>query len=159
MEKAVKALQRHYPGLSFLAGEEFCWTPASNEIQYSSSAKGKKAVWALIHETGHALLTHQTYQSDFELLSLEVAAWEKAKAIATQIELVIDEEHIQDCLDTYRDWLHKRCTCPTCHTRSLQIDANHYRCINCGSIWKVSPSRFCRSYRSTKNLSFSLTAN
>jgi len=116
-------------------------------------AKGENALWSLLHETGHALLGHTTYKADFELLQLEVAAWEKAKEIAKVLEITINNDHIEDCLDTYRDWLHKRSVCPNCTTQCLQQDdLSHYRCYNCHTKWKVSTNRFCRAYRSSKNL-------
>lgn len=110
-------------------------------------------VWSLLHETGHALLDHTSYKADFELLRLEVEAWERAKLLAADLDVAIDEDHIQDCLDTYRDWLFKRSICPQCNTKCLQQgDFVHYRCFNCHTVWRVSSSRFCRAYRSTKNV-------
>ena len=153
MESTLKKLQIAYPGLSFKPGTQFCWSPEAHEIHYQTAASGPKAVWSLLHETGHALLEHASYQADFQLIKLEVAAWEKAKELAAAIGVVINEDHIQDCLDTYRDWLYKRCICPTCRTKCLQQnDYAHYRCFNCHTSWRVTPSRFCRAYRSTKNV-------
>ena len=96
-----------------------------------------------MHETGHALLGHANYQADYELIQLEVAAWQEAKQIAKPLKIEIDEDHIQDCLDTYRDWLYKRSICPNCATKSLQQgDFVHYRCFNCHTTWRVSNSLF-----------------
>jgi hypothetical protein len=97
------------------------------------------------------MLGHQTYRSDFELLLLEVAAWDKAKQLAASQGITMDEEHIQDCLDTYRDWLHERSTCPRCGTVSLQASPSEYNCHNCSASWQVSKSRFCRPYRLSGN--------
>ena len=153
MESTLKHLKTTYPTLAFKAGNQFCWSPETSEIFYDVTATGKAAVWSLLHETGHALLDHNAYKADFQLISLEVAAWEKAKDMASTMRLVIDEDHIQDCLDTYRDWLYKRSICPSCNTKCLQQnDFAHYRCFNCHTKWRVTPSRFCRAYRSTKNI-------
>ncbi|MES2970958.1 MAG: hypothetical protein V4702_01390 [Patescibacteria group bacterium] len=103
--------------------------------------------WALVHEVAHALLDHQSYQTDAGLLKLEVEAWEKARDLGTKLDLSIDEEHIQECLNTYRDWLYARSTCPTCMLNSLQIDETTYQCLNCSTRWSVSGARFCRPYR------------
>jgi len=82
---------------------------------------------------------------------LEVDAWERARRLASDLGTEIDEDHIQNCLDTYRDWLDKRSICPTCTTKCLQQgDFIHYRCFNCRSVWKVTANRFGRAYRSTK---------
>lgn len=151
MQDLINKLTAKYPDLRFSAGQRFYWSPESGEIFYLRGAKGVKAAWSLLHETGHALLGHQNYQADYELLRLEVAAWERAKRIAKELDITIDEEHIQDCLDTYRDWLYKRSICPNCNTKCLQQgDFVHYRCFNCHTKWRVSSNRFNRSYRSTK---------
>lgn len=153
MRSLISRLRADYPDLRFTAGQQFCWSPETGEIFYKTAATGPTAVWSLLHETGHALLRHHNYQADFELLRLEVAAWDKARQLASNLSLAIDEEHIEDCLDTYRDWLHKRSICPTCAIKCLQQDDFvHYRCFNCHTTWQVSASRFCRAYRSTKRL-------
>ncbi len=103
--------------------------------------------WSILHELAHAKLNHNNYYSDFELVKLELDAWQEAKEIAKNYGIKIDSEHIEDCLDTYRDWLHQRATCPTCQTVSTQRDPNTYQCFNCRTSWHVSNSRFCRPYR------------
>ena len=153
MDTTVSLLTRLFPALQFTPGGTFCWSPETNEVFYKASGHKPQHIWSLLHETGHALLEHQSYKADIELLKLEVAAWEKAKEIAETIKVEIDENHIQDCLDTYRDWLYRRSICPTCTTKCLQqADMAHYRCFNCHTLWRVTPSRFCRAYRSTKNI-------
>ena len=148
MRKLIDTLQAEFPQLRFKAGAQFSWSPGSDEIIYKTDAKGERAKWSLLHETGHALLDHQAYGADFELLRLEVDAWERAKAIGKAVGITIDEDHIQDCLDTYRDWLYKRSICPECATKCLQQDDNaHYRCFNCHATWRVTTSRFGRAYR------------
>ena len=146
-------LRMRFPDLQFVAGSRFCWSPATNEIIYDADRQDETAMWSLLHETGHALLEHQSYLADFELLRIEMAAWQKARQLAADLDITINENHIQDCLDTYRDWLYKRSICPTCSTKALQQnDYAHYRCFNCHTVWKVTPSRFCRAYRATKHV-------
>jgi|GEM_PF-44853 len=162
MQQLLNKLQARHPELRFSAGKQFCWSPETSEIFYKKfPADGKQltveenqqARWSLLHETGHALLEHRNYQADFELLRMEVAAWEKARELAAELEIIIDGDHVQDCLDTYRDWLYKRSICPNCTTKCLQQDDyRHYRCFNCHTVWKVSTSRFARAYRATKNI-------
>jgi hypothetical protein len=153
MQQVLRKLQKQFPELQFSPGDQFCWSPETAEIFYATQPVGTEAVWSLLHETGHALLEHKSYQADFELLRLEVDAWEQARALAIDHGISIDEDHIQDCLDTYRDWLYKRSICPTCRTKCLQED-NHsyYHCFNCHTSWRVTSSRFCRAYRSIKNV-------
>ena len=150
MEKLLTDLRTKYPDLQFKSGKQFCWSPETREIFYHEIADDLQADWSLLHETGHALLDHKSYTADFHLLRLEIAAWQRARELAAELGVEIDEEHIQDCLDTYRDWLYKRSICPDCGTKCLQQDDfKHYRCFNCHTIWRVSPSRFCRVYRAT----------
>lgn len=153
IENVITKLSIDYPSLKFVQAKSFYWSPETGEIYYSDEKSSHESLWSLLHETGHALLGHINYGADFELLSLELAAWEKAKSLATDINIEIDQDHIEDCLDTYRDWLHKRSICPSCNTKCLQQD-NHenYRCFNCHTNWQVSTSRFCRAYRSTKKV-------
>ena len=150
----IDQLKAMFPAVTFIPGEKFSWSPNEHKITYSQDDGQCKAHWALLHETGHALLDHASYSNDYELIEMEVAAWEKAKEIASKIGAVIDESHIQDCLDSYRDWLYKRSICPSCGTKTIQSDqCNSYSCFNCHSKWQVSPSRFCRSYRALKKQS------
>lgn len=154
MQRLIEQLQSAFPELTFAEGKQFCWSPETKEVYYVSGATGDKARWSILHETGHALLGHESYRADVELLRMEMAAWTQAREVAKKFDIEISEDHIQDCLDTYRDWLHKRSICPSCTTKSLQQgDFVHYRCHNCHTTWRVSASRFCRAYRRSKDVS------
>lgn len=153
MQPIIKQIKTRWPELRFKAAEQFSWSPETSEIVYVRGSSGQNAVWSLLHETGHALLGHKNYESDYELIRLEVAAWDKAREVGEDLSIDIDEDHIQDCLDTYRDWLSKRSICPNCSTQSIQQgDFVHYRCHNCHTSWRVSANRFCRAYRRTNYL-------
>ncbi len=153
MERLIRELQASFPSLRFVPGKQFYWSAETGEISYEADARGEQAVWSLLHETGHALSGHTSYEADFELLRLEIDAWERAQEVAAGLNLVIDENHIQNSLDTYRDWLYKRSICPSCGTKCLQQgDFVHYRCFNCHTMWKVTGSRFCRAYRRSKDV-------
>lgn len=146
MQNLLSQLAEDFPRLEFVSGSQFKWSPADKTIIYTD-VSSEQSVWALFHELAHALLGHRSYMTDIELLFMEVAAWDKAKTIAKSYGHAIDEEHIQDCLDTYRDWLDQRSTCPACANKSLQQTPEEYRCFNCQTVWGVSSSRFCRPYR------------
>ncbi len=140
--------KKQLPDIHFLEAETFYWSPQNNTIYLNSVAlESVEGQWALLHESAHALLAHQNYQTDAGLLMLEVEAWQGAQEMGKKLDVIIDEEHIQDCLNTYRDWLYARSTCPTCTLNSLQIDKTTYACLNCSCQWSVSASRFCRPYR------------
>lgn len=153
LHQLAARLTADYPALGFVAGRVYCWSPADQHISYNADDTDESAVFSLLHEVGHALLQHTRYRLDVELVAMEVAAWEKARQIAPKYGIDIDEDHVQDCLDSYRDWLFSRSLCPTCGSRGLQQDATtnrppDYSCFNCQQSWRVSPSRFCRPYRS-----------
>jgi len=147
----LNKLKSSFPDIVFEPGKTFVWSPKSGHVIYKDdlSQDDEVASWSLLHEVGHALLGHNNYESDFQLLTLEVAAWDKAKELAKQFGYKIDSEHIEDCLDTYREWLYQRSTCPHCTSASLQQDNHTYSCFNCGTVWHVSSSRMCRPYRRT----------
>ncbi len=153
MRELVKSLKPLTPGVEYRQGNSYYWSPKQQIITYRKDDVGPSAKWALMHEVAHALLQHETYESDFELLLLEVAAWERAKLLGKDLSIKIDDNHVQDCLDTYRDWLHQRSTCPRCTIISMQISAREYLCHNCNARWRVSAARFCRPYRLMKQTS------
>lgn len=146
--KILKDVRSLLDGITLVAGETFLWSPKDKTVYYApAQLQEKTGQWSLLHEIAHGLLDHRTYTTDFELLQLELAAWNKAKEFSKEFGLKIDDNYIEDCLDTYRDWLHQRSTCPTCGGVGLQHDSREYRCHNCLGRWHVSASRFCRPYR------------
>ena len=146
----VNQLALDFPEFTYKVGKQFYWSPKHKTVWYKPfSSNDNTAKWALVHEVSHAVLGHRTYSSDFELLKLEVDAWQKAEIISNKYNLSIDPEHIQDCLDTYRDWLYRRSSCPQCGLGSAQISPSGYKCHSCGQTWNVSKERFCRPYRAT----------
>jgi hypothetical protein len=147
MDLLVSLLRQDYPTIQFIAGPKACWAPDLHQITYVTD-DSSVSLWTMLHELGHALLGHTSYDSDVYLLQKETAAWEKATTLTEKYGVhQIDDNHIQECLDTYRDWLHKRSTCPTCSDHGIQSTQNLYSCLNCQTTWKVSSARFCRPYR------------
>ncbi|MEO8863070.1 MAG: hypothetical protein ABI354_01975 [Candidatus Saccharimonadales bacterium] len=137
-----------FGSIKFVKAQSFYWSPRTKSVHYDlSKLRSQEGKWALLHETAHAELGHSSYPNDFGLLLHEVAAWAKAHEIAKTLGITIDTDHVEDCLDTYREWLYARSTCPTCSLNGLQISQDTYSCINCLGNWRVSKSRFCRPYR------------
>jgi hypothetical protein len=153
MRTLAKKLAVAYPHIKFIPSNSFYWSPETNEVFYDDTKHTlESSIWSLLHEASHALLGHTTYKADLELLHLEVAAWNHALTLAKDYGVVVNDDYVQDCLDTYRDWLYRRSLCPGCGAQCLQIDAsNFYRCFNCHTHWHVSPSRFCRPYRRSQS--------
>jgi hypothetical protein len=147
-ETLLERLRADYPEISFVESSQFSWHAGKRHVSYKKGPlEDSRGTWAVLHELGHALLDHADYDSDIDLLQIEVAAWEKAHQLADAYGIKLDQDYIEDCLDSYRDWLHVRATCPTCFIRCLQTDLHTYHCHNCGTSWHVTRSRLCRPYR------------
>lgn len=152
MENILDSLKIQFKDLVFTPGDYFCWAPNTKEVFYDPINSTTASTWSLLHETGHAILNHSEYSTDYQLIRLEIEAWEKAKELAKLFRLSINNDHIEDCLDSYRDWLYKRSICPSCSTKCLQTAnlKNYYRCFNCRTVWRVPASKLCRTYRVVK---------
>lgn len=135
-------LQEDFPQFTFKAADEFWWSAATNTIYINSKAQQNREF--TLHELSHALLGHQGYKRDVELLKLERDAWEHAKTVlAARYDISIDEDIVQDNLDTYRRWLHARSACPECETVGIQTKEQLYKCVACGLEWRVNEARLC----------------
>lgn len=145
----VKKVKTDYSQFKFKPGKEAHWSPATSTIIFNPAAASTEQTYGLLHELAHALLKHKDYRSDFELLKLEAEAWQLAAKLGKSYGIGISEDYIQNCLDTYRDWLHRRSACPVCDMHVMQRDAQHYHCHNCQTLWQVSSARFLRPYRKT----------
>jgi hypothetical protein len=148
-EEFIRALQKQYPQFKFKPASRAHWSPRSKTINYCNQESFSKQACSTLHELAHAILGHSNYASDFELLKMEADAWQLASQLGKDLDVKISDEYIQNCLDTYRDWLHRRSTCPTCGVHVMQSDVEHYQCYNCQTIWHVTSARFLRPYRKT----------
>ena len=144
---ALNQLKKDFAQIKFVSSDRFQWSPKEKIIYYAADVENSD--WSLLHEAGHMICGHAEYSSDLGLLRAEVEAWDKARKLAGKYRQTIDEEHIEKCLDTYRDWIYKRSSCPKCTQAGIEKSTGQYRCINCGHTWKVSSDRFCRIYRKT----------
>lgn len=145
----IAQLSLDYPDFKFEPGSQEHWSPRSKTVTYNLDQPLRELRYGVLHELAHALLEHADYSTDFELLKLEANAWDRASNIGHRYHIEIGSEHIQNCLDTYRDWLHRRSTCPSCGMHVLQKDSSSYQCFNCQTTWNVSTGRFVRPYRKT----------
>jgi len=151
VETLIGRLKTNYPEYKFKPGKEAHWSPRVKTIFYNPSDNFNKQACGLLHELAHALLNHSDYDTDFQLLKMESDAWSLAAQIGQDYGIDINNDYIQNCLDTYRDWLHRRSTCPTCGVHVMQNDSEHYQCYNCQTVWHVTSARFLRPYRKTVN--------
>ncbi len=139
----LDTLRKEFPDITFTSGEHFFWSPSTATITYTP--EGDPAL--LLHEVSHAALQHDTYLRDIELITLERDAWEHAKTLAKKYGIHLDTEKIESHLDTYREWLHARSTCPTCTATGYQSGGQTYTCPACLEVWKVNEARICQLRR------------
>lgn len=128
-----------FPDVTFTIGDSFHWHPETRVITYLADSDDPAS---LLHEVAHAHLDHQDFSRDIKLLEMERDAWQyAATTLAPRYDLAVDPDFIDEALDTYRDWLHARSTCPTCKATGMQIKQRAYRCVACRSEWTVNDAR------------------
>ena len=133
-------LRTDYPQFSFKTDEIFRWSPKSQTVFYKESSD----LPSLLHELSHALLGHSNYLKDIELIEMERDAWFHTQTIlAPKYSVQVDSAAPEDALDTYRDWLHARSSCPECTATGIQSRKYIYKCLACGTSWKVNEARIC----------------
>lgn len=136
----IKNLKADFPQFIFKRSSSFLWSHSDNTIYYTNERDDLRF---LFHELSHALLNHIDYYRDIELVAMESEAWNKAREIAPSYGIVIDDDYIQSNLDTYRDWMHERSTCPKCSASGMQIKKKTYKCLACGHQWYVNEAKTC----------------
>lgn len=142
----IESLEAAYPHITFQGGEQFEWQPKNATIVYDHDDPLFEA--RLLHEVGHATLKHATYDRDIDLIAMERDAWQVAKMeLAPKVSVAIDGDIIHHDMDTYRDWLHARSTCPHCGSTGLQIKKHEYKCVTCLKTWRVNEARTCQLRR------------
>lgn len=136
MPNLVDQLKQNYPQFRFIPSGYARWSANEQTIYYNDDSL------QTLHELGHALLGHNNYGQDIELIQIERVAWEKAQQLAPRYGLSIDNDTIEDALDSYRDWLHQRSICPNCQQTGIQsVRDLTYRCPNCQCAWRATDGR------------------
>lgn len=124
----LENLVRDYPGFRFVFGRKFAFRPPKTIVLGSYEPFSELLT---LHEVSHAILRHNGFRVDVERVKLENEAWEKARELAKKYKIEVNEELIQDELDTYRDWLHKKSRCPKCGLTRFQTPDAAYHCPLC----------------------------
>lgn len=149
-EEILGILRRDYPNLRFRSGKKFTFRPPRTIIYEQNhdsartsrtqpdeqnalgdNSKTNRYCMQILHEVGHALLGHRSYQTDPERLRMECAAWEKARELCDIYNIYYDENFAEEQLDSYRNWLHQRSTCPECGLTCFQTRDGVYHCPSC----------------------------
>ncbi len=142
IQSLINELQKDFPKLNFVESDEFLWSPTKMTVFFDPDSQYCHEY--TLHELSHAILGHQNYMQDIELLKLERDAWNYARnSMAKDYNVIIDEEIVQDNLDTYRDWLYARSTCPVCETTGIEKKTQQYKCLACGHDWIANEARLC----------------
>lgn len=143
INSVLEALKRAHPKIKFIKSDEFRWSPEENTVFYVDSDEPLD-LYNLLHEVSHAVLKHQNYKTDIELVQKEAEAWHYAESIfSKKFGVSMPSDTVEDEIDTYRDWLHQRSTCPDCSQNGLQIQNDTYECLNCRCRWRVNEARQC----------------
>lgn len=138
----IQKLVSDFPGIHFVEADSFQWSSDDKSISYNSS--DDTVAEHILHELAHAILDHRAYSKDIELIKMEREAWAYARdTLAPKYGVVIDKETRETALDSYRDWLHARSTCPNCSATGLETDKHLYLCPACRHTWKVNEARVC----------------
>lgn len=139
MNSLLKLLKKDFISFKFHASDTFYWSYDSQTISYDKNS-GDTA--QLLHELSHGVLGHQHYQRDIELMTMEREAWIYASTVlGPKYHVVIDQSRIEVYLDSYRDWLHERSTCPECTATGIEVKKHLYECAACGTQWRVNDAR------------------
>ena len=137
----IQTLSAAHPEYTFTEASDFFWDPNTKTVHYSPAHPNAPAL--LLHELAHGLLAHAGYERDVALLSMEAAAWETATQLGAKYGVPVSDATIQDHLDTYRDWMHARSTCPDCTATGYQTAPAAYTCPACSHVWRVNEARVC----------------
>lgn len=138
----LNQLAKDFPNVTFHSGEQFEWQPETQSVTYSLTDPAFNA--RLLHEVGHSQLEHISYTRDIDLIAMERDAWQQARtALAPRYNIEISSEEIDADMDTYRDWLHERSTCPHCESNGIQTGQKEYTCVTCRKKWHVNEARTC----------------
>jgi hypothetical protein len=142
MPSRVSKIIADFPEYKFVKRRKSLWLSEKNTVFYNDDEA------ELLHEIAHALLGHECFTTDVDLVKKERAAWTKAAELAKMYGVKIDSEKVEKDIDSYRDWLHFKSTCPVCAQNGIQnAETLNYHCFACNTNWKVNHDQHRRVYR------------
>ena len=137
----IQNLKNKYPQFIFSPSDNFYWSYSDKTIFYNEKLPNFELF--ILHELAHAILQHNKYTQDIQLIAMERQAWDYTIKLAKSLKIKAPESIIQSSIDSYRDWMHSRSTCPKCTSTGLQIDKKNYKCPACDHVWAVNEARIC----------------
>ena len=129
----LEKIKANFPKYRLISGKKFAFRPPKTIVIGPEEPQDELL---LLHELGHAILGHTDFKLDVLRLKMEAEAWEKAREMAPKYGIEVDEELIQDQLDTYRDWLHTKSKCKRCGLTRYQTPDGVYHCPRCENFTK-----------------------
>ena len=144
----IQNLKNKYPQFIFSPSDNFCWSYSDNTIFYNEKLPNFNLF--ILHELAHAILQHNSYDRDIQLVTMERQAWDYTIELAKLFKIKAPESIIQSNIDSYRDWMHSRSTCPKCTATGLQINKKNYKCPACNHTWMVNEAKMCSLKRYSK---------
>lgn len=138
----IQKLVNDFPSLHFVESDAFQWSSDTKTVSYNATAETTPE--HILHELAHALLDHHAYTRDIELLKMEREAWTYARdELTPKYGVMIDDDTREEALNSYREWLHARSTCPECTATGIETAKHLYRCPACRHTWRVNEARLC----------------
>ena len=117
-----------FPDLHFRSGRKFAYHPPKTVVVGPPEPHSELL---LLHEVSHAIMHHSTYQTDVERLRIESEAWDKARTLASSLNIPFLDDFAEENLDSYRNWLHSRSLCKSCGITRYQTPDGRYHCPKC----------------------------
>ena len=130
-EDFLKQIEKDFPEFRFVNGRKFAFRPPRT-IVFGPPEQFSELL--ALHEVSHAILKHKAFRVDVERLRMENEAWEKARELASRYGIAVNEDLIQDELDTYRDWLYTKSKCKKCGLTRYQTMDGFYHCPRCENL-------------------------
>ena len=125
----VEKLRKDFPQFNFEESDDFYWSKKENTIFFEPESSNFHLL--ILHELAHALLGHEDFWLDIELLKMESEAWE-----------FVQNNLVSQYGFCFSSNLAKRSLCPKCKLNGFQQKDLTYKCPACGTIWQNNDSRF-----------------
>lgn len=143
IDSLAAKLRGDFPEVTFKEGDDFYWSPSTTTV-YVAKNSTTDGPATLLHEVAHAILDHRHFRRDIDLVKIEREAWEYVRTtLAPRYGLTVDDDLVEDMIDTYRQWLHARSKCPHCSMTGVQTKDATYHCVGCDHDWRVNDARRC----------------
>jgi hypothetical protein len=127
----LETLKVDYPNYTFKSGKKFAFTSPRTIV---IGPEQPSYDLLILHELAHAILGHKRYTQDIQRIKMERNAWDYVRtSLCKKYNISWNQNFAESELDTYRDWLHRKSLCPTCHLTRVQTPDGIYHCPFCNN--------------------------